>query len=216
MFTSNSSRVRAAWLQFFLAVLLMIPWGCATTLTEKADLLLGKIAIDGRLDDYGWQRARRIGPFEVRETNAPGASFETEAYLLWDERRLLVGLRCQDPDLTEGDEVEILIGTQGDKEPFRLQIGPFGKSHREGAVAAAVAYGSINDRGDIDRFYTVEAEIPFLSLGEEGFSLRRDRDVRVCLRRKDESRAWLSEYLYPHGADVARVETYAIIEFSWR
>jgi outer membrane protein insertion porin family len=61
--------------------------------------------IDGRLDDKAWKSAGKIENFVW--TDGVGKPFEpTEAYLLWDDQNLYIGVRCYESNM---DKIKISV-----------------------------------------------------------------------------------------------------------
>lgn len=57
----------------------------------------GPIAVDGRLDEDAWARAKPAGPFHARGGGTLREA--TEVKLLWDDTNLYVAYRCQDAQI---------------------------------------------------------------------------------------------------------------------
>jgi hypothetical protein len=135
------------------------------------------VTSDGKLDEAAWKAAPPAGPLVDALTGRP-ASPPTEVRMLWDERALYLGVRCEDPDVGaaaapwNGDAVEVLIADRGSRGPqLRWQVGPGGviKDLSEPAAArppivAAQVQGTIDDHRDRDRGWTVEMAIPLAAL----------------------------------------------------
>ncbi len=63
----------------------------------RAAPLVGRIVVDGRLDDAGWNAAERFGDFVTIAPVAGGVPRErTEVRVLYGPRTLYVGIRCHD------------------------------------------------------------------------------------------------------------------------
>lgn len=86
----------------------------------------GEVVIDGRLDEEAWRLAEDAGPFVYPWPQQTGPRVLTKGFLLWDDRFLYVGYRCEDSDITaeyterddptyRDDCVEVFIAPQPDK-----------------------------------------------------------------------------------------------------
>ena len=147
------------------------------------------IAIDGRLDEADWSRARRTARFVDTVTGAD-ASFAATARVLWDDDNLYVAfdvaddhlrstLAERDAHLWEQDAVEIMVDPGGDgRNYFELQVSPtgqvfdtrydtrrqpqpFGHVDWNAAVRAQVQLrGTAND-ATADEGYVAEVAIPW-------------------------------------------------------
>ena len=105
------------------------------------------IAIDGRLDEPAWQKARSTGPFVDVGSGRENQALPTQgsASLLWDDQFLYAGFTVADkkvhggwpttakpqtpaePHLWEKDTVELMIDPDGDgdnKDYYEIQINP--------------------------------------------------------------------------------------------
>jgi len=145
----------------------------------------GSIQIDGKLDEEAWRGAARLSLCAA--DGSKEASRPTEVRIAYDEKRLYVAFRCDDPDIwtdhrgrdshmwTE-DVVEAFIDLDPrDPEYVELEVNPFGDLfdglffERRGKVlmswnpaidVAVAADGTVNERSDTDRSWTVEMAIP--------------------------------------------------------
>ena len=147
------------------------------------------IAIDGRLDEPDWKAATGVGAFHFPWWQS-GKKEQTAAKLLWDEKNLYVAYRCEDAhisaerterdsDVFRDDCVEVFIAPNPD-EPmhyFNIEMnvigafldqhhpdGPGKVRHRnwnaEGVTIKTTIDGTLNDDGDTDKGWTLEAAIP--------------------------------------------------------
>ena len=149
------------------------------------------LQIDGVLVEPDWDRAGRAGPF-VRSLDGKPCTAATEARLLWDDANLYVAFLAQDPNIaspfTRDDEklyisnvVEIFLDPSRDSSHYaEIEVAPtnalfdasFAGGPRQGmdlswsshARHAVHVDGTLNDPSDIDRGWTVELAIPFISL----------------------------------------------------
>jgi hypothetical protein len=109
---------------------------------------VGRIQVDGALDEPEWARAPRVGPFVRNEpvypdhplpADALAPLYDTRARFLWDERALYVAFESASPDVwarrlahddpsMPGDEVvELFIDPDGDEITYyEFEINPLG------------------------------------------------------------------------------------------
>ncbi len=113
----------------------------------------GRIQIDGRLDEEGWQKAVVLDRFIQREPHEGSPSSErTEVRILFDQHNLYIGFRCwdsevgrivanemrRDADLLNNDCVEIYLDTYHDhRNAFYFCTNPLG-AQRDGIITADV------------------------------------------------------------------------------
>ncbi len=160
--------------------------------TYKAPKRKGEIAIDGKLDDEGWQGVPSTGPF-LRTDNGQAARYRTEARLTWDEQFLYAAFDVQDEDvwakLDKRDEpiygeevVELFIDADGDGATYNeLELSPknvifdayfparrqgMDLSWDSGMQTAVRVLGTLNDSSDKDRGWTAELKIPVANLAK--------------------------------------------------
>ena len=150
----------------------------------------GPIAIDGRLDDEGWQGVAWTGPFR-RTLDGKRPRYATRARLTWDDEALYVAFEVEDPDvwgtLTERDApiygeevVEVFIDADGDGRTYNeLELSPRGvqfdayfPARRQGVdlgwdagmTSAVRVRGTLNDPSDRDEGWDAELRIPVANL----------------------------------------------------
>ena len=81
----------------------------------------GPVVIDGRLDDFVWANARRVGEFIEQGDRNEAPTYHTEATLAWDDTYLYTAFASRDPDiwtmktqrdsnLHQNENVEIFFG----------------------------------------------------------------------------------------------------------
>ena len=157
---------------------------------------VSKITIDGRLDEFSWQWATKVGPFSTTEPDS-SVRFQTQAMLVWDKRNLYVAFSGVDPDVWatktrrddpvfEEESAEVFIGPYGDEERFiEFGVNPLntvydllqskaysleGKAdwgwNTEGLQTAVMVDGTMNDRADQDVGWAVEIAVPWEALNE--------------------------------------------------
>ncbi len=148
------------------------------------------ITIDGKLDEAVWQRARKTH-WWVSPDGSDRKVPKTRAQFSWDKDKLYVAVVSEDTDVWstfekrdsntwEQEVIELFIDADGDKKNYlELQVTPKNTifdalfvKHRsdlakarawnmKGFETAVHVDGTLNQRGDTDRGYTVEMAIPF-------------------------------------------------------
>ncbi|NSW56811.1 MAG: carbohydrate-binding family 9-like protein [Armatimonadetes bacterium] len=171
------------------------------------------IKVDGSLND--WDEAQFTEPFVYPWPAQTGPRLETRAALAWDDCFLYVAYRCEDPDITathtERDDptymddcVEIFIAAAPERSRmyFGFEMNALGTMYdyfnaipdvllnewdAAGWSLRTRIEGTVNDREDTDRGWTLEVAIPLANFS--GLS-RKPRpepgDVwRIILNRWD-------------------------------
>jgi len=136
----------------------------------------GGPAIDGKLDDAAWKRAKPLGPF-VAYVEAPEYKLAatTLAQVLYDQQNLYVAFRVKEPDMKttrEGyggsfDDVTVMVAPENDRKAWRaFSVGADGKRKdmRPGAKAGSwkPSYQSAVQLGADG--WSVEMAIPWKAL----------------------------------------------------
>ncbi len=174
--------------------------------------------IDGRLDDKCWKNAGRIENF-VWANGIENPHEPTEAYLLWDEQNLYIGIKCYesrmdaitisntepDSDVWDDDMVQFLI----DPTPvtgmdyYHISVNSIGVvidrmidaehvKRRSGESTDNTKWnsGGLLDTDMQENFWSIEAGIPFSALGVEP----EEGDIwRLNIHRTEQRR---KEYTY--------------------
>ena len=148
------------------------------------------ITVDGRLDEPAWLAAPDVGVF-VFPWYESGKQEQTVAKMLWDDDNLYVAFLCEDAHIwaehTERDSavwnddtVEIFTAPNPERPHayFNIEMNVIGifldQFHPEGPgvqvkeewngkdirIATSID-GTLNDDSDEDRFWTLEAALPF-------------------------------------------------------
>ncbi len=147
------------------------------------------ITIDGKLDEPGWFAAPSVGDFQFAWYES-GKKEQTVAKLLWDDKYLYVAFLCQDAHIsgtrTERDSsvwkddcVEVFTAPNPDlpNAYFNMEMNvrgaildsyhPSKKSQKiegkwnpDGIQIKTSVVGTLNDDGDEDRYWILEAAIP--------------------------------------------------------
>jgi len=92
--------------------------------------------IDGTLDERVWRKATRLSDFYLADGSTPADEF-TEAYFLWDEDNVYIGVKAYDPQMPdikisqtefdspvwEDDDIELLLDTNPKTQPKAEGVG---------------------------------------------------------------------------------------------
>jgi hypothetical protein len=145
----------------------------------------GAIKLDGKLDEKEWKDAPSTGEF-VRSMDGMQAEQKTTAKLLWDDKNLYVAFQCDDKDVWSAldkhddklwtqEAVEMFIDASGEgKNYVELQANPRGATFdsflpayrknendwTSGMKVAVKVDGTLDNRSDVDKGWTVEMQIP--------------------------------------------------------
>jgi outer membrane protein insertion porin family len=172
--------------------------------------------IDGRLDDDCWRDAGRISNFVWAD--GIGKPYEpTEAYLLWDDSNLYIGIRCyessmdairisnteRDKDEWKDDVVQIFIDTTPETAElyYHLAVNPIGsvfdqeieESKKRRIVKSKLGVrwnaGGLFDTDMRSDLWSIEAGIPFSALKAkpEEGGIWRFNLYRIEQRREEHS-----------------------------
>jgi len=188
--------IRWAMLGVVLGVVLM---GCGPR-AEKADTArlfpcrraVGKITIDGKLDEPAWERAYLLDDFRL-PVSLERPESATSARVLWDDEYLYFAMVMEDLDVTavkkehdsytwEDDVAELFLKPSDAEHPYyELQVNALNTSldlniARRGAGtfdrwkpwvsgirSAVVVKGTLNHWKDKDKGWMVEAAVPLKS-----------------------------------------------------
>ncbi len=149
--------------------------------------------MDGKLNDPVWQKAPSTGRF--RTYNNRLAQKRTEAKVAWDARHLYIAFEMDDDDifstykrrddpLFQQEVVEFYIDANRNRRDYiELQVSPAGMifdsffdtyrsprpwgrlAYDSGMTVAVDVRGTLNQRNDRDRGWSVEMRLPFERLG---------------------------------------------------
>lgn len=184
-------------------------------MARSAKLAEGEsITVDGKLDEPVWSRATATAKWtspDGKDRPAP----ETTARFAWTPTHLYIGVEAKDDDIwstfTERDSntweqevIEVFIDADGDKKDYlELQVTPANvifdarfERHRsdlakarawnmKGLETAVVVDGTLNERDDTDKSYTVEMAIPVAEVPGAKAPLAHGFTWRVNLFRWD-------------------------------
>jgi len=153
------------------------------------------ITIDGKLDEPAWKSAASVGAFRFPWWKQ-GKKEQTEAKLLWDDRYLYVSFRCEDAHISgtrtkrdspvyRDDCVEVFTAPnpQQPNNYFNIEMnvrgaildqhhpdGPGKKLRKQwntrGVKIAVTIVGTLNRDGDSDKYWILEAAIPFANFAK--------------------------------------------------
>lgn len=153
------------------------------------------ICIDGKLDEPAWIAAPDAGEFHFTWFKE-GRKEQSIAKLLWDDESLYVAHICEDAHITarhtdrdgkipEDDCFEVIFAPNPEKPNvyFNIEwnvIGGFVDNHRpngpkqprapkwdaEGVKIVGNYVGTLNDDSDTDKYWIVEAAIPFKNFAD--------------------------------------------------
>ncbi len=175
------------------------------------------ITLDGKLDEAFWNRAKPTGRFTPPNGSDKEVP-ETHARFAFDDQNLYVGVEAIDDDvwsefkehdsnLWEQEVIELFIDANGDRKDYvELQVSPANVTfdamfthHRsdletarkwdlQGFETAVFVDGTLNDRGDQDKKYTVEMKIPFASLPDMKLPLTPESEIKSNMFRPDKKK----------------------------
>ena len=157
---------------------------------------LEPIVVDGKLDEFSWERAHQINRFERILNEYDEVLFPTRAKMLWDGDYFYFAFVCQDADMwaiydQEDDPmwseevVEVFIDPDGDgKRYLELEVNPLNAvvdlliysvspewhSSKDWDIAglktAVRAHGTVNDSLALDQGWTAEIAIPWAAMAD--------------------------------------------------
>jgi len=150
--------------------------------------------IDGKLDEAAWSQAATPITLQFLWDSQTGAKQKTAARLLWDAQALYLGFEVEDADVTarflqrddptyRDDAVEIFINPDPKQEAvyygFEMNARGvlydylnynsrtlFKRFDATGMTIATVVRGTLNERGDTDQGWSLEAAIPWANFEE--------------------------------------------------
>jgi hypothetical protein len=154
----------------------------------------GPIEIDGKVGAEEWSRASEAVAFIFPWGSQTGAKQETRTRLLWDDEYLYVAYECEDTDIvaqcTERDDwvyrddtVEIFLNVRPAQTVayYCVEINARGtimdyfcagaefyirRFQMEGLRAAVQIDGTLNQRDDTDRSWSLELAIPWANFSD--------------------------------------------------
>ena len=178
-----------------------------------------RLVLDGRLDEEAWQRAVPASGFRQQDPNSGDPATEpTEVRVLYDARRLLVGVICfdsepsrvmgnqmqRDQSLAADDRFMMAIDTYSDgRSGYYFEINPSG-AMGDGLVLAGAGGGNgqaagVNRSWDgiwqahvarDERGWSAEIEIPFNTINFKPDAPSWGINFQRTIRRKIEETLW--------------------------
>ncbi len=178
-----------------------------------------RLVLDGRLDEQAWQRAVPASGFRQQDPNSGDPATEpTEVRVLYDARRLLVGVICfdsepsrvmgnqmqRDQSLAADDRFMMAIDTYSDgRSGYYFEINPSG-AMGDGLVLAGAGGGNgqaagVNRSWDgiweahvsrDERGWSAEIEIPFNTINFKPDASSWGINFQRTIRRKIEETLW--------------------------
>ncbi len=190
----------------------------------RAPRTVDAIRIDGKLDEFSWAAAPRVGPFRPIRDPQARPRFATEAAVVWDAENLYVAFACRDADpwsrMSRRDEhlwleevVEVFLDPNGDGENYaEVEVNPENvvvdlliPRPRAAPVEQTVLWNIDGLETAVGRHaagWTVEIAIPWASLAAAG--------ARAAPSPGERWRAGLYRIKRPGGAEKAdRIATLA-------
>jgi len=172
------------------------------------------LVVDGKLSEPVWRRARWT-PWWRKPSGKPGKAPKTRAKFAWDDTHLYIAIYCEDTDAWskftardsntwEQEVVEVFIDADGDKRDYlELQVTPANvvfdakfTKHRsdlkvarawnmKGFKTAVFVDGTVNQRNDVDKSWTVEMAIPLAEVPGAKLPIKHGATWRANLFRFD-------------------------------
>ncbi|MBI2191185.1 MAG: carbohydrate-binding family 9-like protein [Planctomycetes bacterium] len=200
----------------------------------------GPLVIDGKLDEASWTRCEPMSAnFVLVDGQVPGHP-PTVAKMLWDDENLYLAVKCQDDDLYatkperddnlwEEDVVELFITVPNDPKYFiEFEVSPMGtlmdifNLRAYGGVinwdcprwkCAVSADGTVGDRTDVDRGWTVEMALPLLDCYAQPYAAGRAKELEAQWQAREVKRENDPKFQYNHRpspGDIWRLNVYRI------
>ena len=155
----------------------------------RAGRALDRIQIDGKLDEFSWAAAPRVGPFRLIHNPDRVPEFPTEAAMIWDNEHLYIAFACRDTEpwgrmkrrdehLWEEEVVEVFLDPDGDGQNYaELEVSPHNVvvdlliPHPRSGSETAIRWDIEGLRTAVGRYaagWTAEIAIPWKSLAAAG------------------------------------------------
>lgn len=200
----------------------------------------GDIKIDGRLDEPSWGLCASMGDNFVLCDGQLTGHPPTVAKMMWDDRNLYLAVKCQDQDLFatkperdddlwEEDVVELFITVPNDPKYFiELEVSPMGtlmdifNLRPYGGVinwdcprwkCAVLAEGTLQDRTDVDKGWTVEMALPLLDCYAQPYAASRAAELEKKWQTREVKLEGEPAFAYdkrPSAGDIWRLNVYRI------
>lgn len=176
----------------FLLALVAITATAQEIPTYQARRTVDTISVNGRLDEFSWEIATRVGVFRNILDPESTDLLPTQAAILWDDRNLYFAFVCKDPRpwssmfkrdsfLWTEEVVEVFLDPDGDGRDYpELEVSPHNvvvdllipeppSGETDPAVAASWDIAGLRTSvGRHSAGWTVEIAIPWDSLGDAG------------------------------------------------
>jgi len=172
-----------------------------------------RIVLDGRVTEEAWQRAMPASGFRQQDPNTGDSATEpTEVRVLYDARRILIGVICfdsepgrvmgnqmqRDQSLGADDRFMVAIDTYSDgRSGYYFEINPSGAmgdgliASGNGAAVNRSWDGIWNARASRDeRGWSAEIEIPFNTINFQADASSWGINFQRTIRRKIEETLW--------------------------
>lgn len=170
----------------YLATILTALTLCAAQAADKPRYPVQPVSeppvIDGKLDDAAWQQSPSAGLFV--DTGSKPAQPQTVLRFACDDKNLYIAARLEEPEMDKvkaavtahdggvwkDDSLQIFLGTGGKASPYQVfSINSIGTMEETSMDASAASF-NVPWEAKVareDGAWTVEAAIPFSSLGKE-------------------------------------------------
>ena len=170
---------------------------------------MGKIVIDGKMDENAWKNAPVNGPLvplKKDDAGPVGKKYQTTYKVLYDDQGVYFGIRANEPDIVRlrknspkkldaavwsDDDLEVFIDTNRDRmEYYQFAVNPAGvKSDLYFIEAGNTGKSGYNPKWEVgtfigEDFYSVEIFIPFAALHNQPLRAgRQDWLISICRQR---------------------------------
>ncbi|HUT24173.1 MAG TPA: carbohydrate-binding family 9-like protein [Sumerlaeia bacterium] len=167
----------------------------------------GPIRVDGELDEPSWETAPWTEEFvDIEGEEGPRPRLRTRAKMLWDDKRLYVGAKLEEPHVWatltaenshvyNDNDFEVFIDPDSDnQEYFEFEInalntvwnlflkrpyrngGPWMVRGMEGQESGVHVDGTLNDATDVDEGWSLEVAFPWTGVTEHVHGAAPPRD----------------------------------------
>jgi hypothetical protein len=190
-----------------------LPAAAGRTITAGRLQAQERLTIDGRLTEGAWGRVEPASDFRQQDpNNGEHATEPTEVRLLYDEHRIVLGIRCfdseagrllgnqmqRDQSLASDDRFMVAVDTYSDgRSGYYFEINPSG-AMGDGLIVAGNGI-SVNRSWDgiwnarVDRNstgWTAEIEIPFRTINFDPRATSWGINFQRTIKRKAEETLW--------------------------
>ena len=206
--------------------------------------------IDGKLDEAMWKGLPSTGNWPTYNNNK--ARFRTYARLAWDNKYLYAGFYCEDDDIWthykkrddpifKEEVIEFFVDANRNfRDYVELQVSPAGVifdsffvkyrwprpwgrlSYNSGMLVRIHHQGTLNNRRDKDKAWTVEMRIPLAKLGPAHHMPPLNGDSWLInfyrfersRRSHGEAQAWSPITTSNNGGDFHQIRRFGTLRFS--